>query len=98
MDWWVYILKSDRTGRYYIGHTGDVDARLEYHNAGRVASTKAYRPWTVAYTDAFETKAQACRRERELKSKKSRTWLEENLLTQSAAGGAAGQKFSPSRK
>ena len=67
----VYILKSMVRDRFYIGHTADLDKRLKEHNAGRTKSTKAYVPWKVIYTENYETKSQAVRREFEIKSYKS---------------------------
>ncbi len=43
----VYILRSTATGRYYYGHTKDLSKRIKQHNSGKVRSTKAYRPWEV---------------------------------------------------
>jgi hypothetical protein len=45
MSYWVYILRSEDTGRYYTGSTEDIDKRVIDHNGGRVESTRAYRPW-----------------------------------------------------
>lgn len=67
----VYILKSLVIDRFYIGHTADLDKRLREHNAGRTRSTKAYTPWEVIYTEYYETKSQAVKRELEIKSYKS---------------------------
>ncbi len=47
---YVYVIDSQsHPGRYYIGFTEDLDARLKHHNAGAVPSTKAYRPWGYRY-------------------------------------------------
>ncbi|HVO72808.1 MAG TPA: GIY-YIG nuclease family protein [Ignavibacteriaceae bacterium] len=67
----VYILKSLLINRFYIGHTEDLAERLKRHNGGRVRSTKAYKPWGVVYTEEYETKSEAYRREQEIKSYKS---------------------------
>src|SRR5271168_1373428 len=39
----LYILKSESTGRFYIGQTQDVSERLTYHNANYSKSLKAAR-------------------------------------------------------
>ncbi|MBK8495377.1 MAG: GIY-YIG nuclease family protein [Chitinophagaceae bacterium] len=36
----VYILQSLKDGKYYIGETHDVEARLLFHNSGKQRSTK----------------------------------------------------------
>ncbi|MGA9362940.1 MAG: GIY-YIG nuclease family protein [Bacteroidota bacterium] len=67
----VYILRSARTGRHYIGYSADVDERFRAHNAGRVRSTKAYRPWEIIRREDYVTKEEAYKRERQIKSYKS---------------------------
>jgi predicted GIY-YIG superfamily endonuclease len=34
MAFHVYILQSEKTGRFYVGHTQDVQERLARHNCG----------------------------------------------------------------
>jgi len=72
----VYILRSEKNGRYYIGYSDDSERRLTEHNSGKVKSTKAFRPWIKVYTEVFQTEIEAVRRERYLKSMKSRVYLE----------------------
>jgi putative endonuclease len=67
----VYILKSLRYGRYYVGYSEDLNARLISHNVGRVRSTKAYKPWIVVYSEVCPDKQFARKRELEIKSYKS---------------------------
>ncbi|MCB0496269.1 MAG: GIY-YIG nuclease family protein [Cyclobacteriaceae bacterium] len=59
----TYILQSLKDGSFYYGHSKDVEQRLKSHNAGKVRSTKARRPWKLYYFEEFETKSQAYRRE-----------------------------------
>lgn len=66
----VYILYSQRSGRYYIGHTKNITKRLGSHNAGKVKSTKAYKPWTVVHLETAVTKQSAFKREQEIKAYK----------------------------
>jgi putative endonuclease len=66
----VYILKSDKLRRYYTGHTEDLIVRLNKHNGGFVRSTKGGVPWRVVHTEDFKTRAEAYRREMEIKGYK----------------------------
>lgn len=66
---YVYILESEVTHRWYIGMCTNVEERLKEHNAGRVRSTKGYRPYVVIYTETFPDKTLA--RKREIQIKKS---------------------------
>ncbi|MBI2551551.1 GIY-YIG nuclease family protein [Candidatus Uhrbacteria bacterium] len=65
----VYILVSIPTGRWYIGMTHNIDARLKEHNSGNVRSTKGYRPYKVVHIETYNTVTEA--RKREIQIKKS---------------------------
>ncbi len=67
----IYVLKSITHKRYYTGCIANIDNRLMLHNLGKVKSTKSYKPWKVIYTDPFNTKPEAYKREQQLKSYKS---------------------------
>lgn len=43
----VYILESEKSGRYYIGSTDDIVRRLNQHNLGSTPSTSKFRPWVL---------------------------------------------------
>ena len=77
----VYALRSEKTGRRYIGCTQDVSARLDKHNNGATPSTRTGRPWRVIHTEEFESKSEALSRERFLKSGQSREHLDYILST-----------------
>ena len=66
----IYILQSLKTNRYYIGQTSDMDQRLIMHNSGHVKSTKNHRPWKVVYSETFQNRSNACKRELKIKSYK----------------------------
>ncbi len=67
MAFFVYLLRSELTGRHYIGQTSDLTARFTAHNAGRVRTTKKGRPWTLVGCETYETRSGARWRERQLK-------------------------------
>jgi tRNA/rRNA methyltransferase len=63
----VYILRC-ADGSFYVGHTDDVDARLEtHHEGGRSDCTAAQRPVQLVYSEACGSLAAAIRLERQLK-------------------------------
>ncbi len=70
--YYVYVLKSQKTGKLYKGSTASIPERLAQHNAGQVAYTKPGRPWIVIYYEAFQKKTDALREEKFLKSGKGR--------------------------
>lgn len=72
----VYILKSLKDGRYYVGSTIDLERRLRQHNAGQQAATRYRRPLQLIYAEKCPDEAAARRREYEIKKQKSRRYLE----------------------
>lgn len=76
----VYVLESAKTGRYYIGASGNVSQRLNSHNKGKNKSTRAYRPWRIKYTHNFSTQKEAIHFERYLKSLKKRAAIDKIII------------------
>jgi putative endonuclease len=83
----AYILRSLKNGRFYYGSTENLNVRVAKHNAGKVRSTKAYRPWVVHYSEQFETKSEAYRRERFFKSIDGYNWLRNRGIIAPAVPG-----------
>ncbi len=82
--YFFYIIYSAFTDKYYYGSTQDVLLRLKLHNAGSTPSTKAGIPWTLIYSEQYENKSKALKREKEVKRMKSRKLADEvrfNLLS-----------------
>lgn len=77
--YFVYVLRSCRTGRFYTGSTADPNRRLSEHNSGVSFSTRRGRPWELVHFEKFQTRAQAARRERHFKSGKGREELQSML-------------------
>ena len=73
----AYVLRSAVTGRRYIGSCENPVERLRRHNAGDTRSTRHGIPWSVVYQEAFETRLEALRRERFLKTGKARDFLDQ---------------------
>ena len=87
--WFVYILHSKIIDKYYVGSTDDLEWRLKRHNMGWGRFTKRGIPWELVYHENFDTKSEALKREKEIKNKKSRIYIE-NLIRHS--GGRPDQK------
>ena len=79
MQYAVYVLKSEKTGRYYVGCTKDLDLRLQQHNKGMTKSTKGFGPWQVIHVERYENLSEARQRETKIKSWKSRYHMEKAL-------------------
>lgn len=68
MFYFVYILQSEKDGRFYIGFTDDITRRPKEHNEGKSSATKPFRPYKLIYYEAFVDKRDAKSREKFLKS------------------------------
>ncbi len=68
---YVYVLKSQKTKKLYIGYTADLKRRFSEHNSGSEFATKHGLPWTLIYYEAFLAKTDAEKREKQIKSFKS---------------------------
>src|SRR5436190_1711548 len=69
----VYILYSPNSDKYYIGCTTDtIFERLRRHLSNHRGFTSKAKDWTLVYSEIFDTKTAAPKRERELKDWKSR--------------------------
>ena len=73
---YVYIIQAGANGSYYVGSTHNVKERLKRHNEGRSPYTKSKGNWQLVYVEEFETSSEAVAREKEIKGKKSRKYIE----------------------
>jgi putative endonuclease len=65
--WFVYVLKSIGHPFYYVGHTRDVQRRMDQHNSGLNQSTKYYAPFTLETYVAVKTEKKAIELEKYFK-------------------------------
>lgn len=63
----VYVLKSRKDGKLYIGFTNDLKRRLLQHNSGDTKSTRYRSPFILVYSEIYRSKLDALTRERRLK-------------------------------
>ena len=72
----VYIIQSKKDFTFYVGQTNDLDVRLSKHNDGFSKYTSSKLPWRLVYFEMFDTRTEAIKREKEIKLKKSRKYIE----------------------
>ena len=73
----VYILQSEKNGRFYIGSTDNVERRFSEHQNGIVKSTRNLRPWVLKFSKEYESLTKARKIEYKLKSFKNRKVIEQ---------------------
>ena len=73
--YFVYVLRSQRSGKLYKGQTQNLAERLSEHNRGKTQSTKPGIPWEVVHHEEFASREEALVREKYLKTAAGRRYL-----------------------
>ncbi len=79
---WVYVLENP-AGRFYIGHTDNLERRVKNHNRTDKILGKFTRkngPWVLIWSEKCFDRSAAMDREREIKMWKSARLIRERLL------------------
>src|SRR3989344_1921016 len=76
MSGFVYILKSSKHGRYYVGSTNDLERRLDEHFRGKSKYTRDSGPYELIFSQSYLSLDDARKIERWIKSQKSRKLIE----------------------
>ena len=81
---YTYIIYSEAANRFYVGETAFPESRLVEHNSGKYvhASTKVAKDWRVRLLIGCQTRSDAMKVEKYIKSMKSRKFTEQ-LVTSS---------------
>ena len=65
--YYIYLLKSSKDGKLYIGLTNYLKRRILEHNRGLSKSTNYRRPFKLVYYEAYASEKDAKQREKMLK-------------------------------
>ena len=76
---YVYVLRSNKDGQFYVGLTRDLPARLLAHNKGQVPSTKRRIPLELIYWEGCLNEGDAAQREKYLKSAWGKRYIKGRL-------------------
>ena len=91
MGYHVYVLRSESTGKTYVGQTSDLERRLHEHNDPDCHTTLYTKrnsgPWRLIHSEESSSRSEAMRREKELKSGKGRDWIKLEFLDDKAGEG-----------
>ncbi len=74
--YFVYALYSEKQNKIYIGYSSDPEKRMLSHNDERNKGwTGRYQSWKLVYTEKCDTKTEALKREKQLKSARGRKFI-----------------------
>lgn len=77
---YVYIIKSEQDGRFYVGFSTELKDRIKAHNFGQSIHTAKYKPWSLVCYLAFEDIKVAKQFEKYLKSHSGRIFMKKRLI------------------
>jgi len=76
---YVYVLRSLKDGKFYVGYTENLEKRIAEHNDGKSASTKSRIPLELVYCEICKNKVDALRRERYLKTTYGKRYIKNRI-------------------
>lgn len=76
---YVYVLRSQKDGKNYVGYTKNLKLRFERHNKGLVESTRNRRPLKLIYYEACLNQQDAIKREKYLKTIYGKRYIKSRL-------------------
>jgi len=83
MTYYVYILQSESTGRYYCGQTNDLERRIQEHNDPFYHASKTTKrfqgPWRLVWSKTFEDRSAALDAEARIKKRGIARFLSEGI-------------------
>jgi putative endonuclease len=94
----VYILRSGKAGRRYIGSCQDILERIHQRNSGASKATRHGIPWQLTHTESFPTRVEAVRKERYFKTGRGRDELNGMGRTVAAATGRGFKSRQPNQE
>jgi putative endonuclease len=76
MPYSVYILSSPTKDKFYVGYTANLKERIIRHNQKSKGFTGSTNDWVLVYHEDFETQSEAIKREKQIKSWKSKSKIQ----------------------
>ncbi len=76
---YIYVIRSEKSGRLYTGCTSDLRKRLAEHNDGKSTYTGARGPYELIYYEACLNENDAFAREKYLKSGMGKRYLKNRM-------------------
>ena len=77
--YYVYVLKSEKDRKNYVGFTKNLKLRFEQHERGLVVSTKNRRPLKLIYCEVCLNEQDARQREKYFKTGVGKRFVKQRL-------------------
>ncbi len=77
--YYVYVLLSEKDGRFYTGSTNDLKRQFDEHKARKVESIKRRKPFKLIYYEACIDEKDARQREKYLKSGMGKKYIRSRI-------------------
>jgi putative endonuclease len=77
--YYVYVLRSNKSGNFYTGYTSDLRKRLTEHQSGLASYTKGRGPYELIYYEACRNQRDAIMREKYLKTGPGKRYLKNRI-------------------
>jgi putative endonuclease len=77
MSFFVYILFSDSTSKFYTGSTQNLENRIVEHNQGETKSIKHGLPWEVVWSKQVSSRSEAMALESKIKKRGAKRFIED---------------------
>ncbi len=78
-NYFVYVLWFPKEESRYVGQTDNLVRRIRQHIAGRVCFSRNRKPFKLIYVEGCATRSEAVAREKYLKSRSGRRYLDRVL-------------------
>lgn len=75
----MYVLKSQKDGKNYVGYTENLKLRFKSHERGQIKSTQKRRPLKLIYYEACLNQQDATHREKYLKTYHGKMFIKNRL-------------------
>jgi len=76
---YIYVLRSAKSGRWYIGCTNNLRKRLQQHQKGLSRYTKGKGPFEIIYFEGCKNESDGFAREKYLKTGMGRRYLKNRM-------------------
>ena len=79
---YVYIIYNETAKKFYIGQTENVEQRLRLHNQKvfKGYTSRFEGVWKVVYSEPYQTRSEALKREKQLKSYRGREFIRKSII------------------